>query len=113
MAGTNREELTKKLVCAHRQVLHYSLVTKLQKDAWKSLEMPDTFFASTERHMFYEFSSATTATTATTLYCKDCAQVVFYAVDDPRPLWQAHGDGQIELPDGISVTVFRGVARAA
>lgn len=37
-------------------------------------------------------------------------------LDDPHPLdWQATGDGQIELPSGITVIIFRGpsgVARA-
>jgi len=80
--------------------------------------MPDSFFDSAERPMFYEFSSAiaaTPATTATTIYCKSCADVVFYALDDPSPLWRVDGHGQIELPSGITVTIFRGrlgVARA-
>jgi len=89
--------------------------------------MPDSFFDSAERPMFYEFPSATaataattatattTATAATTIYCKSCADVVFYALDDPSPLWRVDGDGQIELPSGITVTIFRGrsgVARA-
>ena len=43
-----------------------------------------------------------------TLYCRSCVEVAFFLQGDQLPFLSIKGSGQINLPPGVSVRVFRG-----
>jgi len=47
------------------------------------------------------------------LYCRSCIEVAFFLQGDQFPFLSIKGSGQVRIPNGVSVRVFRGKDGAA